>query len=73
MAIPEFAVSIKQHAENPFYPNLAEATDAFLEDSYRQVCDFLDNSQPGIKKPDQGSFESIAGLVNKYQPINTGS
>ena len=70
--VPQFAVSIKNHAENPFYPHLAETTEIFLENSYELVCGFLDAVQPGSKKPAQHSFESISGLVSKYQPINTG-
>ena len=70
--MPEFAASIKKHAENQFYPNLAVVTETFLGNSYELVCDFLDDTQPDSKKPVHGSYESIAGLVNKYQPINTG-
>ena len=70
--MPEFAVSIKKHAEHPFYPNLAEVTETFLGNCYELICAFLDATQPGSKKPVHGSYESIAGLVSKYQPINTG-
>ena len=70
--VPVFAVSIKKHAEHPFYTNLAEATETFLGNSYELICAFFHDSQPDSKEPVHASYESIAGLVNKYQPIDTG-
>ena len=40
--VPGFANSIIDSAENPFYPNLAKATQAFLKENYRIVCSVLD-------------------------------
>ena len=40
--VPEFADSIMKNAENPFYPNLAQATTSFLEENYRIVCSILE-------------------------------
>ena len=40
--VPEFAKSIMENAENPFYPNLAKATTAFLEENYRIVGSILE-------------------------------
>ncbi len=36
--VPEFANSIIENAENPFYPNLAKATETFLQENYQIVC-----------------------------------
>ena len=35
--VPEFAKNINEHAENPFYPNLATATETFLQENYQIV------------------------------------
>jgi TorA maturation chaperone TorD len=40
--VPEFTNSIIEHAENPFYLNLAKATETFLRENYRAVCGALD-------------------------------
>ena len=40
--VPEFADSIIENAENPFYPDLAKATTAFLNENYRIVCSNLE-------------------------------
>jgi TorA maturation chaperone TorD len=40
--MPEFANSIIENAENPFYPNLAKATTMFLNENYRIVCSVLE-------------------------------
>jgi TorA maturation chaperone TorD len=40
--VPEFAKSIIESAENPFYMNLAKATAAFLKENHRVVCSILD-------------------------------
>ena len=40
--LPEFANSIMENAEKPFYPNLAKATIAFLNENYRVVCSVLE-------------------------------
>ncbi|MGD8963886.1 MAG: molecular chaperone TorD family protein, partial [Desulfobacterales bacterium] len=36
--VPEFAICIIENAENPFYPNLAQATESFLQENYQIVC-----------------------------------
>ena len=36
--VPEFAKNIIENAENPFYPNLAKATESFLQENYQIVC-----------------------------------
>ncbi len=41
--VPEFARSIIEYAENPFYRNLAKATEAFLNENYQVVCSVLDS------------------------------
>ncbi len=41
--VPEFANSIIDYAENPFYPNLAKATETFLKENYQVVCSVLDS------------------------------
>jgi TorA maturation chaperone TorD len=41
--MPEFANSIIEYAENPFYLNLAKATEAFLKENYQVVCSILDS------------------------------
>jgi TorA maturation chaperone TorD len=48
--VPEFADSIIEDAENPFYPNLAKATTAFLNENYRIVCRVLDAGQENSEK-----------------------
>ena len=47
---PEFANSIIENAENPFYPNLANATTAFLNENYRLVCSILEFGQQTSEK-----------------------
>jgi len=51
--LPEFANSITENAENPFYPNLAKATVAFLNENYRVVCSVLEtvSMQQNSEKP----------------------
>lgn len=70
--VPEFVAGINKHAETPFYPSLAGATAAFLEDSHRRVCTFLEAAQTNLKGTAPGSFEAIAGLVGKYQIVSIG-
>jgi TorA maturation chaperone TorD len=36
--VPHFAENIIQNAKNPFYPNLAKATQTFLQENYQVVC-----------------------------------
>lgn len=36
--VPEFAGQIIENAQNPFYPNLAKATESFLQENYQVVC-----------------------------------
>jgi len=40
--VPEFANNIIKNAENLFYPNLAKATTAFLDENYRVICSVLE-------------------------------
>ena len=49
--VPEFTGNIIQNAENPFYVNLASATQAFLKDNYQIVCTLLDGGRLNKKKP----------------------
>ncbi len=51
--VPEFANSISENAENPFYRNLAKVTTAFLNENYRVVCSVLENDpmQQNSEKP----------------------
>jgi TorA maturation chaperone TorD len=49
--VPEFAERIIEYAENPFYPNLARATETFLKESYDIVCRFLDSNKLNSEKP----------------------
>jgi TorA maturation chaperone TorD len=48
--VPEFVKNIIEKAENPFYPDLAKATQAFLKDNYQAVCAMLDSGQLDTKK-----------------------
>jgi TorA maturation chaperone TorD len=48
--VPEFAKSIIEYAENPFYPNLAKATQKFLEKNYTIVCALLDTQKLNSEK-----------------------
>jgi TorA maturation chaperone TorD len=48
--MPEFAKSIIESTENPFYPNLARATEMFLKENYEIVCTFLDSKNPDSEK-----------------------
>ena len=48
--VPKFAKSIIEDAENPFYPNLAKATTAFLNENYRIVCRVLEAGQENSEK-----------------------
>ena len=36
--VPEFAKNIIENTENPFYPNLAKATQSFIHENYQIVC-----------------------------------
>ena len=49
--VPEFARSIAENAENPFYPNLAKATETFLKENYEIVSRFLDANKMNSEKP----------------------
>ena len=49
--VPEFSNSIIENAENPFYPNLARATETFLKENYKIVCTFLDSKKLNSEKP----------------------
>ena len=49
--VPEFANSIIEYAENPFYINLAKATQMFLKKNYEIVCAFLDTQTLNSEKP----------------------
>jgi TorA maturation chaperone TorD len=48
--VPEFANSIIENAEHPFYPNLAKATTTFLKENYRIVCSVLDSGRLNSQK-----------------------
>ena len=48
--VPEFANNIMENTENPYYPNLAKATTAFLNENYRIVCSVLETGQPNSEK-----------------------
>jgi TorA maturation chaperone TorD len=48
--VPEFANSIIENSENPFYPNLAKATSAFLKENYWVVCSVLETGQENSEK-----------------------
>ena len=48
--VPEFADCIIESAKNPFYPNLAKATQVFLKENYQAVCSILDSEHPDKKK-----------------------
>jgi TorA maturation chaperone TorD len=48
--VPEFVGNIIENAENPFYPNLANATQVFLKDNYQVVCSILDSGRLDSKK-----------------------
>ncbi|MBT8371780.1 MAG: molecular chaperone TorD family protein [Deltaproteobacteria bacterium] len=48
--VPEFAKSIIESAESPFYPNLAKTTKAFLRENYQIVCSVLDSKQLNSEK-----------------------
>ena len=49
--VPEFVNSIIENAKNPFYPNLARATETFLKENYEIVRTFLDSKNPNSEKP----------------------
>ena len=40
--VPEFAKNIIENAQNPFYANLAKATETFLKEIYPVVCSVLE-------------------------------
>jgi len=48
--VPEFAKSIIESAESPFYQNLAKATSAFLEENHQVVCSVLETGQQHSEK-----------------------
>ena len=48
--VPEFASNIVEHAETPFYQNLAKTTKSFLKEDYRIVCSFLDSNELNSEK-----------------------
>ena len=49
--VPEFAANITEHAETPFYQNLARATESFLKKNYEIVCAFLESKALNSEKP----------------------
>ena len=49
--VPEFAKSIIEHARNPFYPNLARATEMFLKENYKIVCTAVDSKELTPEEP----------------------
>ena len=48
--VPQFANSIIEYAENPFYPNLANAVTSFLKENYEIVCELLDSQNRNPEK-----------------------
>ena len=48
--VPEFANIIIKSTDKPFYPNLAKATTAFLNENYRIVCSVLETGQKDSEK-----------------------
>jgi TorA maturation chaperone TorD len=56
--VPEFTSSIIKYAENPFYRNLARATEAFLKENYQVVSSVLD---------------SVASRFNSEKPVEINS
>jgi TorA maturation chaperone TorD len=48
--VPEFVGNVIANAANPFYPNLANATRAFLKANYQAVCSILDLGRLNTKK-----------------------
>ena len=48
--VPEFTDCIIENAENPFYLNLARATDTFLKENYEIVYTFLDSKKLNSEK-----------------------
>lgn len=56
--VPEFTSSIIKYAENPFYMNLARATEAFLKENYQVVSSVLD---------------SVASRFNSEKPVEINS
>jgi len=48
--VPEFADCIIDSSKNLFYPNLAKATTAFLNENYRVVCIVLETGQENSEK-----------------------
>ena len=49
--VPEFAKSIIEHARNPFYTNLARATEMFLKENYEIVCTAVDSNELKPEEP----------------------
>ena len=49
--VPEFAKSIIEHARNPFYSNLARATEIFLKESYEIVCTAVESKELKPEEP----------------------
>lgn len=48
--VPHFADRIIEYAENPFYTNLARATETLLKESYDIACRFLDSNKLNSEK-----------------------
>ena len=49
--VPEFTKSIIEHARNPFYLNLARATEMFLKENYEIVCTAVDFKELKPEEP----------------------
>ena len=49
--VPEFVKSIIEHARNPFYTNLARATEMFLKENYEIVCAAVDSKELKPEEP----------------------
>ena len=57
--VPEFAGSIIEYAENPFYQNLAKATEAFLKENYQFVCSVLDSGSVKLNSEKHVEINSL--------------
>jgi putative dimethyl sulfoxide reductase chaperone len=57
--VPEFTCSIIKYAENPFYLNLARATEAFLKENYLIVCSVLDSTSSRLNSEKHVEINSL--------------
>ena len=57
--MPEFAGNIIEYSENPFYQNLAKATEAFLKENYRVLCSVLDSGASRLNSEKHVEINSL--------------